>query len=167
MQRNGGSSRFDMDTLLPPSADGGRYVTKAHRSEFRMFNWLYRWWTYSAYDANGKLKMLTERAPDPTAFNCVDAFGDDIQRTLAMICDSFDIDLTQQFCLRPKDNLADIYRAMTKYRIGDDMEYERLLMALTNLVGEFDTAELTNDINVTVQEVIEFVSRKLKRTGVT
>jgi len=83
-----------------------------------MFNWLYRWWTYSAYDANGKLKMLTERAPDPTAFNCVDAFGDDIQRTLAMICDSFDIDLTQQFCLRPKDNLADIYRAMTKYRIG-------------------------------------------------
>ena len=25
MQRNGGSLRFDMDTLLPPSPDGGRY----------------------------------------------------------------------------------------------------------------------------------------------
>lgn len=105
--------------------------------------------------------MLTDRAPAPTAFNGVDASEEDIQRTLAMICDSFDIDLTQQFCLRPEDNLADIYRAMTKYRMCDDMEYERLLMALTDLVGEFDTAELTNDINLTVQEVIEFVSRRL------
>ena len=26
MQRNGGSSRLDMDTLLPPSADGGRFA---------------------------------------------------------------------------------------------------------------------------------------------
>jgi len=26
MQRNGGSSRLDIDTLPPPSADGGRYL---------------------------------------------------------------------------------------------------------------------------------------------
>lgn len=82
-----------------------------------MFNRLYQWWTYSAYDAHGKLKMLTERASDPTAFNSVSASEDDIKRTLAMICESFDIDLSQQFCLRPEDNLANIYRAMMKFAL--------------------------------------------------
>jgi hypothetical protein len=132
-----------------------------------MFKRLYQWWTYSAYDAHGKLKMLAERASDLTAFNSVNASEDDVKRTLAMICDSFDIDLSEQFCLRPEDNLADIYHAMTKYRIGDDMEYERLIMALTDCIGEFDTADLTNDINVTVQEVIEFVSRRLAEARTT
>jgi hypothetical protein len=126
-----------------------------------MFSRLYQWWTYSAFNPNGKLRLLAERAVDPDAFISVDASQADIRRTLAIICDSFDIDSTQQFCLRPEDNLGDIYNAMTKYQIGDDMEYERLLMALTDVVGEFDTSELTNDINVTVQEVIEFVSRRL------
>lgn len=40
-------------------------------------------------------------------------------------------------------------------------------MALTDRIGEFDTAELTNDINVTVQEVIEFVSRRLSEARAT
>ncbi len=32
MQRNGGSSRVDMDTLLPPSADGSRYPTETRNT---------------------------------------------------------------------------------------------------------------------------------------
>ena len=31
MQRNGGRSRVDMDTVPPPSADGGRYAPNAIR----------------------------------------------------------------------------------------------------------------------------------------
>lgn len=125
-----------------------------------MLSWLWRWLTYSAYDRQGMLRILLNRQPDPDAFRTVQASSAEVQRVLTIICEAFDIDLVQQFCLRPEDNLADIYRAMTKYRMGDDLEYERLLMALAELVGEFRPEELCHDINVTVREVIEFVSHR-------
>jgi|GEM_PF-1156636 hypothetical protein len=132
-----------------------------------MLKSFYRWLTYSAYDLRGNLRVLTERTNDPSAFNHLSASEGDIRRALGIICESFFIKQNQQFCLRPEDNLADIYNAITKYQISDDMEYERLILALTECIGEFDMDDLTKDNNLTVQKVIELVSRRLAEKNTT
>ena len=67
------------------------------------------------------------------------------------------------YCLRLEDNLADIYRTFVEgslFGISDDMEYERLYFGLEEMLGDFEPKDLSPDINVTVQRVIEFAFQK-------
>jgi hypothetical protein len=122
---------------------------------------IWQYLSYNAYDRHGKLKMLRGRTSDRHAFDALGAPASTLEAVLSGICDSFDIDESQRYQLRPTDNLGDIYRAMTKHRLGDDMEYERLYAEMKELIGEFDCRELSQGVDVTIGKLIEFVSRKL------
>ncbi|QDU38354.1 hypothetical protein Mal4_26810 [Maioricimonas rarisocia] len=122
---------------------------------------LRNWWTYSPYDATGRLIMLIKRPADPAAFDCLGVRSAVVEQVLDGICDSFDIERHQKFQLRPADDLADIYRSTTRYRLGDDLEYERLMLKIEEWTGDFNLCDWTEDIHVTVGETIEFVNARL------
>lgn len=131
-----------------------------------MPNRIWKYLTHNEYDRHGKLKMPSDRLPDMDAFSIVHTSPETVDMVLSGICESFDIDQSQKFCIRPEDNLGDIYRAMTKYQLCDDLEYERLHSAMTEWIGDFDWAELGSDINFTVKEVIDFVTdRQVAQQG--
>lgn len=125
----------------------------------RIASWLNR---PSAYE-NGKLRYLIARDPIPTLLELKGIPFDFVRRVLSIICKSFDIPGSQMYCLRLEDNLADIYRTFVEgslFGISDDMEYERLYFGLEEMLGDFEPKDLSPDINVTVQRVIEFAFQK-------
>ena len=125
----------------------------------RIASWLNR---PSAYE-NGKLRYLIARDPIPTLLELKGIPFDFVRRVLSIICESFDIPGSQMYCLRLEDNLADIYRTFVEgslFGISDDMEYERLYFGLEEMLGDFEPKDLSPDINVTVQRVIEFAFQK-------
>ncbi len=88
-----------------------------------------------AYDSLRRFKFLLGRPSDPGACGVEGVPGDVTEKALQIFCDSFDIPAEQVHCLRPADTIAEIYKAMIGKRSWDDMEYERLAMALEEALG--------------------------------
>ena len=122
----------------------------------RIWNYL----TYNAYDENGDLKLLHGRSIEKDAYKYLDVDYGLIEMVLDGICESFDIKPSQKYQLRPSDNLAVIYGAMTKYSLGDHLEYERLNDEMAKWVVDYDPYELAEDTNITIERVIKFVATK-------
>ena len=116
--------------------------------------------TYNAYDRSDHLKFLVGRASDEHAFDGSGISRDTIDMVLTGICESFDIDHSQKYCLRAADDLGDIYRAMTQGKWCDDLEYERLYQKIEEWISPFTYAALAKDINFTVEQVIFFIANR-------
>ena len=118
----------------------------------------------SAWDREGKIEMLLDRDSDPAAFQIVNATPDEVRWTLGVICDAFAIPLSQLYCLRPHDDLREIYAAQTRYSWGDDLQFERLALALDQELGEFRWDAWPKEVPITVQALTEWVARNRKKT---
>lgn len=113
---------------------------------------LIRGMRYSGYDLHGDLKYLLGRTPDPTQCD-MDGVPPEVRdEALAVLCDSFDIPERQMHCLRRDDELTAIYQSFVGPRFWDDMEFERLYMALGKFPGgkpsfeEFETIKTVGDV---------------------
>ncbi len=107
---------------------------------------------YSGYDRRGNAKYLLGRADEPAQCD-LDGVPPAIRdEALLMLCDSFDIPERQMYCLRPDDELMAIYQSFIGPRYWDDMEFERLGMALEKLLGteisqsEFESIRSVRDL---------------------
>ena len=128
--------------------------------------WLTQWirgMCYSGYDRDGNAKYLLGRSNDPAQYE-VDGVPAAIRdEALALLCDSFDIPECQKHCLRRDDELMAIYHSFVGPRFWDDMEFERLWMALDELPGGKLSSEEFEAIK-TVEDVVRAVA---KRRGIT
>lgn len=114
---------------------------------------------YSGYDRNGDVKYLVGRPIDPSQSNIEGVSPDIRDEALRMLCDSFDIPDRQLHCLSTDDELLTIYESLVGPRLSDDLEFERLAMALEELPGApFGPAELA-DIK-TVGDLIRAVAAR-------
>jgi hypothetical protein len=120
---------------------------------------------YSGYDWRGNAKYLLDRSTD--AAQCdVPGVPDDVRdEALSTLCDSFDIPKRQMYCLRPHDELMAIYQSFVGPRYWDDLEFERLWMALDELPGEKLDVDAFQSIK-SVGDLICFVAeRRAMRNG--
>lgn len=123
--------------------------------------------TYSGYEG-GYAKYLIGREPDKEVCQINGMRQEDVDAVLRVICESFDIVEEQRFCLRPEDNLGDIYRSFHgPLDCCDDFEFERLWWELERLSGRILTQQECESIH-RVRDVIEFVlAEKAQQTATT
>ena len=112
----------------------------------------------SAWDSGRRLKYLLDREPDPSACAVSGIPPESTERALRLFCDAFDIPEEQMFCLRPPDVIQDIYRAMVP-GVCDDMEYERLMIGLEEVIGR-ELAEGECMRIATIEDLIRFVHER-------
>jgi hypothetical protein len=125
-------------------------------------NWI-RGLSYSGYDRDGNAKYLLGRANDSAQCE-VDGVPAAIRdEALALLCDSFDIPERQMYCLRPDDELMAIYQSFVGPRSWDDMEFERLGMAIDELPG----APLSEQEAQAIKAVEDVVRVVAARRGIT
>ena len=124
-----------------------------------MLNQIWNYFTYNPYDRQGRLKLLLNRSYDKSAFSTLTTSSEIIELVLNAICESFDIKQSQKYCLRPSDNLGEVYRAITKFRMVDDMEFERLHKEIGKLVGGYEKNKFNWDVDFSVEELIMFVAK--------
>ena len=93
--------------------------------------------SYRAYDGHGRLKYLLGRPNDATAWaNAERSLGrDNVNTALRLVCQAFEIPESQMYCLRPDDDLLEIYRSKVGPRCWDGFEFERLALDLDQLPG--------------------------------
>ena len=114
---------------------------------------------YTGYDRRGELKVLVGRKQS-SASTDIDGVSVEVRdEALEILCDSFDIPKTQQYMLRLEDTLAFLYKAMVGPKWGDDMEYERLALALDALPGAVVASDEFQAIK-TVADLIRFVAQR-------
>ena len=128
--------------------------------------WLTRWLRglcYSGYDRCGNAKYLLGRDADPAQCD-IDWVSSAVRdEALALLCDSFDIPEHQMYCLRRGDELMSIYQSFVGPRCWDDMEFERLWMAL----GELPGGKLSSDEFAGIKKVEDVVRAVAERRGNT
>jgi hypothetical protein len=124
---------------------------------------LIRGMCYSGYDRNGTVKYLLGRSSDPGQCEVQGIPAAIRDEALAILCDSFDIPERQMYCLRPDDKLMAIYQSLVGRRLCDDMEFERLGIAINDLGG----ASLSEQEAQAIKTVEDLVRVVAARRGIT
>lgn len=129
------------------------------------FKSFFQAYTYSGFDWRGRLKLLLNRKPNPDALVAEDISVEARDEALHLLCEAFGIPESQQYCLRPCDELRTLYDAIVGPRSWDSMEYESLVVALDSLPGPTITVDSFRALT-TVGDVIRFVDERRREGGV-
>ena len=108
---------------------------------------------YSAYDRQGDLKYLMDRASDPSLCRVEGIPARIRDEALKLICESFDIPSRQMFCLRPDDELMAIYRSLVGPRTWDELQFERLGIGIDRKLSDREFLALK-----TVEDVVRAIA---------
>jgi hypothetical protein len=124
--------------------------------------WFKQWLhnrSFSGYDRDGNAKFLLGRSADPKACEMEGVPAEARDTALALLCEAFDIPQGQLYCLRPNDDLMALYASFVGPRSYDEMQFERLGIAIDELPGEALSASEAEVIR-TVADVIRVVASR-------
>ena len=117
--------------------------------------------TIDAYDKVGNLKYLLGRNSNIDECVIENIPLEITDKALDIICDSFDIPITQKYCLRLNDKFMDIYESFN-YGGADHMEFERLSEEVLDFINPCQSEQPSFDKLETVGDLILFIWTNIK-----
>jgi len=128
-----------------------------------MIAFLRRFFSNPAWDSKGRFTYLLDRESDQNLCVVSGVPLEVVDEALKLFCDAFDIPDEQRYCLRPSDQMMDIYKAMVT-GFSDDLEFERLTMNLDKAIGR----KITDEESVTIkslEDLVRFLCVNKKSSG--
>jgi hypothetical protein len=104
--------------------------------------------TYSKWEGD-KLKYLAARKDSRHIYSeLFKGKCEDVDEALASLCDAMDISLDQRYLLQPTDRIIEIYKAVRQSDWVDDLEIERMIIAVEHKFNENPESWFTKEKTV-------------------